>query len=117
MNKTITASELEDPLAFDMEKILVFKMPKCTSKVMYDKIDKDNPVTDFKETEYYKQKRHLGGFMSPEGMKGLKKQIDEFGSHNHKSLYKLSGNVETQRRQIQQMILAMDDSVEACRLE
>ena len=25
--KTITAAQLEDPLAFDMSKVLVFKMP------------------------------------------------------------------------------------------
>ena len=52
--KTITAAQLEDPLAFDMSKVLVFKMPKVTSKKMYDKIDSENPEVEFKESLYYR---------------------------------------------------------------
>ena len=52
--KTITEAQLEDPLAFDMSKVLVFKMPLVTSKVMYDKVDSDNPNIPFKESEYYR---------------------------------------------------------------
>lgn len=48
---------------------------------MYEKVDEENPNVPFKESNYYKQKRHLRGLLSKEGLKGLKNQIKNMGDH------------------------------------
>lgn len=58
-----------------MEKILVFNMPKIKSIQMYDEIDSANPDVKFKDSEYYKQKRHLNGMIGSQGLKSLKQKI------------------------------------------
>ena len=88
--KTITAAQLEDPLAFDMSKVLVFKMPTITSKKMYDHVDSENPNISFKESVYYQEKRHLGGMMSQKSLRQLKNKIRvEMGEHR-RDVYDLS---------------------------
>ena len=51
--RTITESQLEDPLAFDMSKVLVFKMPQVTSKKFLHDCDEKNPYVPFKDSNYY----------------------------------------------------------------
>ena len=93
---TITEEQLKDPLAFDMSKVLVFKMPKVTSKVFYDKIDQVNPEVAFKDSEYYRQKHHLGGLLGKKGLKQLQKKINDMGEHR-RDVYDLSPDPERQK--------------------
>ena len=55
---------MKDPLKFNMEKVVTFKMPKVTSVKMYDDIDKENPNIEFKNSKYYRQKNHLKGYLN-----------------------------------------------------
>ena len=69
----IPAHELDDPLEFDMSKILVFKMPEIKSIKMYNKIDEDNPHVAFKDSKYFKEAHYLGGLMDKKKLKQLDK--------------------------------------------
>ena len=64
---------MSNPLELDMQKLLVFKMPKAESVQIYDKIDDDQEIYDIRDSQYFKQKRHLGGFLGEKKMKELKK--------------------------------------------
>lgn len=114
--RTITSEQLEDPLAFDASKVLVFKMPQVTSKQMYNKVDRDDPSVTFKNSKYYREKHHLGGFMDRKGLKDLNKKIHDMGDHRQ-DIYTLSPDRKTQKKQIGEMIEKMNDSIEASRLE
>lgn len=97
-------------MAFDPSKVLVFKMPPITSKQMYNKADRDDPSVNFKDSNYYREKHHLGGFMDKKGLRVLNKKIHDMGDHRQ-DIYALSPNLKTQKRQISEMINKMDDSV------
>lgn len=60
---------------------------------MYDKIDIANPTVSFKNSNYYKQKRHLGGLMSQQSLSKLKNQIKGMAEHR-RECYDLSSNPE-----------------------
>ncbi len=72
-----------------MSKVLVFKMPKVTSIAMYDKIDRENPAVDFKDSRYYREKHHLRGFLDEKNRKDLKRKIAGMGEHRREN-YDLS---------------------------
>lgn len=97
--RTITKSQLEDPLAFDMSKVLVFKMPKVTSIEMHDNIDDDNPSVPFKESNYYREKHHLKGLMTKKSLKQLNHQIRDMGEHR-REVYDLSPDPEMRKEQV-----------------
>lgn len=78
----IPAHELEDPLQFDMSKILVFKMPEIKSVKMYDEIDKDNPDVPFFKTKYFRKGHYLAGLMDKKKLKQLDKQIRGLDDYN-----------------------------------
>ena len=83
---------------------------------MYDKIDDENPNIAFKESLYYRNKRHLGGMMSQKNLKELKRKIEGMGEHR-RDVYDLSADPKKRLRQVRQMVERMDDAIEASRLE
>ena len=62
---------------------------------MYDDSDMANPDVKFKDSQYYKQKKHLDGMMGPEGLKNLKLQIKQLGEENRRDNFELSQNWDT----------------------
>ena len=49
---------------------------------MHDNIDHAAPNVAFKDSHYYKQKRHLRGLMNEKSLKSLKHEIKEgMGDH------------------------------------
>ena len=78
----IPAHKLEDPLQFDMSKILVFKMPEIVSIKMYDEVDEAAPDVPFKDSKYFKDAHYLRGFMDKKGLKKLEKKIRGLDDHN-----------------------------------
>lgn len=79
-----------------MSKVLVFKMPKVVSKVMYDDVDKDDPTVSFKESKYYREKHHLGGLLNRRSLKTLNRMIRDMGEHR-RDVYDLSPNPDVRR--------------------
>ena len=114
--RTITQSQLEDPLAFDMSKVLVFKMPEVKSKKFKLDCDDANPPTSFKDSQYYRQKHHLKGLLSKKDLKQLHKAIKDLGEHN-RSKYDLSPDPAIRKKQVMELVTSMNDAVEASRLE
>ena len=72
-----------------MSKVLVFKMPKVTSIAMYNKVDRTNPAVQFKDSKYYREKHHLGGFLDRKHKRDLQKKISDMGDHR-REVYDLS---------------------------
>lgn len=65
---------------------------------MYDMIDGENAGSvPFKDSQYYRQKRHLGGFMTKENLRKLKRQIKELDEHRREA-YKLSPDPKQRQR-------------------
>ena len=65
------------------------KLPEHKTRVF----DKHEAYTDFRDSEYYKQKKHLRGFLGPAELQKVKKRIKSKGTHNRK-LYDLSPTLE-----------------------
>ena len=107
---------MDDPLAFDMSKVLVFKMPKVTSIAMYNKVDRENPAVDFKDSRYYREKHHLGGFMDGKNKKELQNKIKQMGD-DRRDCYAFSKDPNKQKKQVADLISRMDNAIEASRLE
>merc|ERR1712079_695572 len=84
---------------------------------MYDNIDSGKPDVKFKDSQYYKQKRHLDGMMGPKELNNLKKTIKQMGDENRKDKYELSQDSDTRFGQVRPLVGNMQDSVMASRLE
>ena len=87
-------------------------LPEHKTKVF----DKQEEYKDFRDSEYYKQKKHLRGFLGPAELQKMKQRIKQKGPHNRR-LYDLSPTLEKRREQVNQMVEGMEDSIEATRVE
>ena len=55
----------------DYRKVMKFSLPKANIS-FYDKSDAANPYVSFKDSQYFKKKKHLGGFLSKSELEKLK---------------------------------------------
>ena len=88
------------------------KLPEHKTKVF----DKQEEYQDFRDSEYYRQKKHLRGFLGPAELQRMKQRIKMKGTHNRR-LYDLSPTLEKRREQVNEMVEGMEDSIEATRVE
>ena len=96
--------------------MLKFQMPQVTSKQFKLDVDDGNPNVPFKDSKYYRDRHHLKGLMNKKQIKQLHKDINSFGQHN-RGKYDLSKNMNKRREQVKNLAFAMDNAIEAARLE
>lgn len=83
----ISDEQILDLPQVDYRKVMKFSLPKAEIS-FYDKSDAENPYVSFEKSNYFKKKKHLGGFLSSIEMKKLKQRIADKGLHR-RDLYNL----------------------------
>ena len=100
--------ELEDACRLE------FQAPRYSPRAIYDR--SEGPYYDFRDSQYYQQKKFLRGHMAPSQLERLKQKIKRKGPHNRR-LYEFSPTLEERKEQVVEMVGEMNDSVSAMRVE